>query len=133
MNTHGEIIEFGKHKDELFTRVPVSYLTWMVNQETRQHELARAELERRHHKLPEVELSAHAIDNASLRCRNIWHETSKKDEGLYTWLERMTLEALANGQDAVDEAYMHNGMKLVIVQGAEFPALKTIMAKKTRA
>lgn len=131
VNTHGVTVPFGKHKGELFTRLPVSYLKWMLNQETMKPQwkaLAKAEFERRGDTMPTVELSGHAIDNASLRVRKIWHETAvDKDEGLYTWLMRITLEALAKGERLESGKIKYLGMKLVIEQGAEFPVLKTIM------
>jgi len=130
LNTHDVRIGFGKHKGERVTRLPASYLRWMVNQNTPMADYARAEIDRRGHKLPEVELSGHAIDNASLRVRKIWHQTSLEGEGLHTWLERMTLEALAKGKRLESGKIKHNGMKLVIEQGEEFPVLKTVMRVK---
>lgn len=127
MNTHGMTIDFGKHQGELFTRVPVGYLRWMVNEKTKQADVAKAELERRGDTMPKVELSGHAIDNASLRVRKIWHETREKDEGLYSWLQRMTLEAVEHGELLESGKTKYNGMKLVIAEGEEFPTLLTIM------
>jgi hypothetical protein len=127
INTHGVTMEFGKHRGELMTRVPASYLKWMVNTGAQQSDLARAEIERRGHKLPTVELSGHAIDNASLRVRKIWHETKRDNEGLYTWLERITVEALAQGERLESGKIKYLGMKLVVEEGEEFPVLKTIM------
>ncbi len=127
MNTHGITIDFGKHKGELFTRLPVSYLRWMINENTRQADIAKAEFERRGDTMPKVELSGHAIDNASLRVRKIWHETRGKDEGLYSWLQRMALEALDNGERLKSGKIKYLGMKFVIVEGEEYPTLKTIM------
>ena len=127
MNTHGLKIDYGKHKGELFTRLPVSYLRWMVNEKAPQWEVAKAEFERRGDTMPKVELSGHAIDNASLRVRKIWHETRGKDEGLYTWLQRMTLEAREKGERLESGKIKYKGMKFVIAEGAEFPILKTIM------
>ena len=129
INTHGQRIEFGKHKGELFTRLPVSYLKWMVNENAPQADIAKAEFERRGDTMPEVELSGHAIDNASIRVRKIWHETKGKDEGIYSWLQRMVKEAL-EVNDFHNGKYKHNGMKLVIEQGEEFPVLKTVMRIK---
>ncbi|MCG7932328.1 MAG: hypothetical protein N0E44_20095 [Candidatus Thiodiazotropha lotti] len=127
MNTHGLRIDFGKHRGELFTRIPVSYLRWMVNEKAPQWEVAKAEFDRRGDTMPKVELSGHAIDNASLRVRKIWHETRGKDEGLYTWLQRMTLEAREKGERLVSGKIKYKGMKFVIAEGEEFPILKTIM------
>lgn len=130
MNTHGLRIEFGKHKGELFTRIPVSYLRWMINDKTPQSEIARAEFERRGDTMPKVELSGHAIDNASLRVRKIWHETRLENEGLYSWLQRMTLEAIKQGATIGDRIH-YKGMKFCIADGEEFPVLKTIMRNKS--
>lgn len=71
IDPHGKRITFGKHKGELFTRLPVSYLKWMVNEKAQEWEIAKAEFERRGDTMPLVELSGHAIDNASLRVRKI--------------------------------------------------------------
>lgn len=128
MNTHGLKISFGKHKGQLFTRLPVSYLKWMINEKTIEHEIAKAEFERRGDTMPAVELSGHAIDNASIRCRKIWHESKlSDDEGLYSWLQRLTLEALKDGVKLESGKIKYLGMKFVIHQGEEFPVLKTIM------
>lgn len=127
IDTHGLTIDFGKHKGELFTRLPVSYLRWMVNERSKQWEIAQAEFERRGDTMPQVELSGHAIDRASLRVRKIWHETRNDDEGLYSWLQRMTLEALEHGERLDGGKIKYRGMKLAIAEGSEFPILKTIM------
>lgn len=129
INTHGLKIDFGKHKGELFTRLPVSYLKWMINSSTQQADIAKAEFERRGDTMPTVEVSGHAIDNASIRVRKIWHETKNQDEGLYSWLQRMVTEAL-EANDFRNGKFKHKGMKLVIEQGEEFPVLKTIMRVK---
>jgi hypothetical protein len=130
VNTHGVTLTFGKHNGELLTRVPVGYVKWMMNKpdmEEGWRNLARAEFERRGDTTPTVELSGHAIDNASLRVRKIWHETRGRDEGLYSWLSRITLEALEKGERLDGGKIKYLGMKLVIEQGVEFPSLKTIM------
>lgn len=130
MNTHGKRIDFGKHKGELFTRLPVSYLRWMINNKTQSWQVAKAEFERRGDTMPLVEISGHAIDNASFRVRKIWHETRNDGEGLYSWLQRMTLEAQEHGEILDSGKTKYKGMKLVIKEGDEFPVLKTIMRCK---
>lgn len=127
LNTHSVVIEFGKHKGQLLTRVPVGYLRWMINENSQMAEYAKAEMDRRGDTMPTVELSGHAIDNASLRVRKIWHESRAQDEGLYTWLTRMVHEALENGKRLESGKIKYNGMKLVIRQGEEYPTLVTIM------
>ena len=127
MNTHGVRINFGKHNGELITRLPISYIRWMINSRSRMWEYAKAEFERRGDTMPKVELSGHAIDNASLRVRKIWHETREEDEGLYSWLQRMALEAIEHGEKLDSGKIKYKGMKFVIHAGEEFPTLKTIM------
>jgi len=127
INTHDIQINFGKHKGELFTRLPISYIRWMVNAGAQMADVAKAEFERRGDTMPKVELSGHAIDSASLRVRKIWHETRGADEGLYSWLQRITLEALAQGEKLESGKIKYMGMKLVITKGEEFPTLVTIM------
>lgn len=129
MNTHGLRIEFGKHNGELWTRVPVSYLRWIVNSMDNPdvQAIAYAEIKRRGSTIPKVELSGHAIDNASLRVLEQWQATRRKREGLYSWLERMTLEAISKGEKLDTGKIRYLRMKFVIEQGDEFPVLKTIM------
>jgi hypothetical protein len=90
-------------------------------------DMARAEFERRGDTMPKIELSGHAIDNASLRVRKIWHETRGEDEGLWSWLQRVTLEALEKGERLESGKIKYLGMKFVIREGVEFPSLITIM------
>lgn len=127
INTHGVRINYGKHKGTLVTRLPVSYLRWMINNNAPMVEYAVAELARRGDILPTAEISGHAMDRTSLRVARIWKDNRYEDEGLYTWLMRITLEALTYGEKVSDDTYLYLGMKLVIVQGEEFPVLLTIM------
>ena len=126
MDTHGLKIDFGKHQGEFFTRIPVNYLKWMINNQTKQHLIAKAEFERRGDTMPSVELSGHAIDNASLRVLGIWQEKSQDGEGFYSWLQRITLEAIEHGIEKKGKI-RYIGMKFVVIKGDEFPVLKTIM------
>lgn len=131
--THHVKINYGKHIGTPFTRLPLSYLRWMVNEAAPMHPYAKSELERRGTTMPEIEISGHAIDKASLRVRSIWHQTAlSQDEGLYSWLHRMTLEAIEKGEKVGDGAIHYQGMKLVIEKGEEFPVLKTIMPQKKK-
>jgi hypothetical protein len=128
VNPHGAVINYGKHKGDLFTRLPRSYLVWMINERAPQWEIAKAEFERRGDTMPKIELSGHAIDNASLRVRKIWHETkASQEEGLWSWLQRVSLEALEKGEKLPSGKTKYMGMKFVFEEGEEFPVLKTIM------
>jgi uncharacterized protein (DUF3820 family) len=134
INTHNVRIDFGRHKGELFTRLPVSYLKWMVN-EVVQDDLAKAELKRRGTTTPELDVSGHAVDRASLRCRRIWHETSAKGQGLHSWLVQMSKEALS--ENGGIEAVMNGGgkaeskgMVFVFDLDGQWPVLKTLHRMK---
>lgn len=138
MNTHNLIVDFGKHKGERWTRVPRSYLAWLINQPEvivgmeKNKEIARAELDRRGTVVAsEVEISPHAVDTASLRVRKIWHETSRKGEGLYSWLVRAAQEAI-DSIDGKPERIKHLGISFVFKQGEVFPVLKTVIKSKIR-
>lgn len=139
INTHNLRIEFGKHKGELWTRVPVSYLKWLVNSppfrgDTHSIEIGKAELERRGTFTPTVEISGHAIDRASLSCRKTWHQTAKSDqEGIHAWLCRVAAEALATVPVAelteigAEGRIDHLGLRFVFLFGECWPVLKTVM------
>jgi len=132
IDTHNLRVDFGKHAGELYTRLPVSYLKWMVNVSHSRADIAKAELERRGTVTPDLDVSGHAIDRASLSCRKIWHETRGDDEGLHAWLVRMAAEALE--KDDVDDKgrHRHNGMLLAFEQDGNWPVLKTVMRDKRK-
>ena len=98
LNTHGILLDFGKHKGEPWTRVPVGYLKWILNEmspDDERYKLAESELNRRGDTMPMgIAISNHAIDKASLRVRKAWHTDRGQDEGLYSWLVRISTEAL---------------------------------------
>ena len=127
INTHGLICDFGRHKNFLYTRMPVSYLKWMVNSGHRKADIAAAELKRRGTVTPDLDVSGHAIDRASLTCRKIWHETRGSDEGLHAWLVRMANEAMAKANIDDKGRYHHNGMMLAFENDGVWPVLKTVM------
>ena len=137
IDTHGLIVDFGKHRGERWTRVPVSYLRWLANTaglNGGNADIAKAELKRRGSTLPTIELSGHAIDRASTSCRRIWHETAKdENEGLYSWLVRIAQKALDSTEDGLqdhgepgDFEVKYLGLKLVFSMGEYYPILKTV-------
>lgn len=137
LNTHNEVISFGKHKGELWTRLPISYLKWMLNEmpsDSLNYQMAESELNRRGDTMPrEVEISNHAIDKASLRVRKAWHSDRGQDEGLYSWLVRISTEALElkNKENEQNERMKYKGCVLVFTYGNFFPTLKTVMNDKS--
>ncbi len=128
INTHHMIVDFGKHKGELYTRIPVNYLLWMVNTNHSRVKFAKAELDRRGTALPEIDVSGHAIDRASILCRKIWHHTkADAQEGLHAWLCRVGKEAIEVNDTDNAGRYLYLGMKFVFVQESEWPVMKTVM------
>lgn len=132
INTHGMTVDFGKHRDELYTRVPVSYLRWMINDGHSRSDIAEAELKRRNIDPADrlIEISGHAIDSASLRVRRTWHEDRGKDEGLHAWLLRVCEEALSQFAPDDQGRIHYKGMRLVFQPGELYPVLKTVMRSK---
>jgi hypothetical protein len=131
INTHGMIVDFGRYKGKLYTRIPVSYLKWMVHSCHHHSDVARSEMERRGTVTPTIEISGHAIDSASLRFGKLWRETAKNDnEGLHAWLVRMCEEALTQSKINEEGIVYYGTMKLVFEPG-EWPVLKTVTPYKT--
>lgn len=125
IDTHNKIVNFGKHKGERWTRVPVSYLKWLANETSGQKkEMAMAELKRRGTTTPEtLELSHHSIDRASQITKR-W-----KNRGVCSWLQRIGEEALdkADGKESI----IFRDFKFVFSYGNYYPVLKTItLARK---
>lgn len=131
IDTHNIICDFGRHSGTPYTRLPVNYLKWMVCIRHHHADIADAELKRRGTVTPDLDVSGHAIDRASLNCRKIWHQTSKPDEGLHAWLVRVSGEALAAG-DIVNGKYRHIGMLFALEQDGVWPVLKTVMREKEK-
>ena len=128
INLHEIIWPNGRHKGERLVHIPVSYLKWTANQpDHKMREIALAELQRRGTVTPEIEVSGHAIDRASLLLRRRWHETALDDqEGLHAWLVRKATEAWNQHKQ---EVVVMDGMKFVFEIGALWPCLKTLMPR----
>lgn len=123
IETHHLIVDFGKHKGERWTRVPVSYLRWLANEANgSRKEIAEAELARRGTTLEHtVELSLHAIDRAS-QITDEW-----KEKGVASWLQVIATEALEQAEG--EATIVYNGYKFAFSYGNYYPILKTIMKK----
>lgn len=128
------VFEFGKHKGQPITRVPLSYLKWIANEHGMSEQFrreARAEIRRRGTVEPEIEVSAHAIDRASLRLLEVWQMdsamrmTNGEKEGLHSWLVRKAQAALAEGTQLEDAKMQHDGIVFVFEAGACWPVLKS--------
>lgn len=134
MNTHGWVMPNGKHKGIRITRVPVSYLKWMVNERHTYADEAAAEMQRRGTVTPDIEVSGHAIDRASLFCWKTWRENSSADEGLHAWLVRVAQEALSSGRryPEVPGRILHAGLSFQFEMDGVWPVLKTVFPIKKR-
>ena len=124
---NGIRMNVGRHKGELFTRIPLSYLKWMVNTHHTESRHAEMELKRRGTTTPLLDISGHAIDRASQRHLKIWRATRKENEGLHSWLMRMSTEALQQGQKEPNDRYRYMGMTFVFQLDTEWPVLVTVM------
>jgi hypothetical protein len=126
VNTHGYTMKNGRHAGKLITRVPISYLKWMVCARHSEANLAQAELDRRGTVTPDLDVSGHALDRASLCLLDKWRETKNHDEGLHAWLCRISADALKSGERKNGRIHF-NGMRLVFEEDGVWPVLKTIM------
>lgn len=122
----------GRHRGELITRVPVSYLRWMVNERHQEAEVAAQELARRGTVFPNVDISGHAIDRASLRCLGVWRARRRDGkEGLHAWMTRAAEAAYQKlEKDAV--SVVHDGVRWVFHRGGVWPTVKTVMLPKPK-
>lgn len=131
INTKGLVCNFGRHFGQLYTRIPVSYLKWMVNVEHPNANIAGAELERRGTITPTIDISGHAVNRASLKCLDIWKSDMERGEGLHSWLIRVSEEAFSHfdeedgGTASVKITY--KGMKFIFSIEGRWPILKTVM------
>jgi len=127
VTTHNKRIKTGKHKGELFTRLPVSYLSWMVNVNHSEHELARSELIRRGTVIPVLDVTGHAIDRVSQLGLRVWKKHRIENEGIHSWLHRAASDALMSKQSGENNQYKHLGLVFVFDLGGCWPVLKTVM------
>lgn len=130
MNTHDLICDFGRHKGARYTRLPVNYLKWMVNAEHQHANIAKAELERRGTPTPELDVSGHALDRASVDCLDIYRKTRNDNEGIYSWLCRVSVSALEMPMDSKGN-YRYYGMVFAFERDVCWPVLKTVMREKS--
>lgn len=124
IETHGVRMPNGRHAGERITRVPQSYLRWMIRANHQLADTAQAELERRGSRMPPIEASSHAIDRASQRCLKVWKQTRDGDEGLCTWLCRLGAEALAKAEGA--ETTHYAGMRWTFKYDGGWPVIVTV-------
>lgn len=125
MNTHNLKLDFGRYYGELYTRVHVSYLKWMVQCNHHCSNIAESELKRRGTTTPEIDISGHAIDQASLRILSKWKIDCDMKIGFYSWLCKVAKHAYDKHLDKNNIAIYKN-IKFVFELG-KYPVLKTCM------
>lgn len=127
LSPHGFLLPRGKFTGIRITRVPVKYLLYMVGSMPDLKEVAELELVRRNCLMPKIDVSSHAIDQASLRLNKQWHSLSRKDEGLFSWLLRMGEKALSSGTHVGGDRVAYKKMIFIFDIEPELPILKTVM------
>lgn len=133
VDLHAYVLRWGKkHAGERIVHVRAGYLIWMVSNKAGPWEIAQQELDRRRIVIPEIEISGHAIDSASLRIRRVWHEHREKAEGLHGWLCRMAVEARVEGVKQIEgDVWSYLGVKWVYGLDGRFPVLKTVIPESS--
>ena len=134
------IVQGGPHHGSELSQVPLTYLRWAFN-----HNLtdifvvasdssllpmwaaAQAELNRRGARSFAVEITPHVIDRFTIRFLGAYIKNRQKDEGLFSFLQRVTVDLVNRGQT---EAF---GIKFVIdTKTARVPVLVTVSKKREK-
>jgi hypothetical protein len=139
---HGLVVTFGRYKGERWTRLPLNYLRHAINSlNGPAQNLAKLELERRGITLDaEIEVTAHALDRASLSLLPYWQKTGKPAEGLHSWLTRcasnafgeaeqdatMIIESSVTSEGKPSRTVIAGDVKYVFVLGNYHPILVTV-------
>jgi len=128
IDTHNFGMLDGRHEGERLTRVPLQYLKFLVTSNHEHADYALAEMKRRGTRAPTLDLTAHAIDRASLKCLSVWVSTRREDEGIHSWLVRTAEMALKQGVQMKNDAnvFVYKGMKFVFIFEGKWPVLKTL-------
>lgn len=129
------VIQFGKYKGEILTRLPQGYLRFIVMEKIRGpihlpplNLIAAAELERRGARSDFIEITGHAIDRFSFKYLDRWD----RKVGLYTFIEQQCERAikknrLSKVQKNGSKVYRHLGISWVIKSDLAIPVLKTVL------
>lgn len=129
MSTPEFRLPMGKYKGTLITRVPPGYLKWMISSNHSLAEKAKQELHRRGTIEPNIEVTSHAIDRASLRCFDIYVANRKEGEGLASWMARvgeLALDAMEGGAITENMRVDFDGITWVFDMKFVVPVLKSV-------
>ncbi|GMW01486.1 MAG: hypothetical protein AMXMBFR84_26230 [Candidatus Hydrogenedentota bacterium] len=130
VDPHTYVLKNGRHAGKVLTHVPVDYLKWMVNIRHTEAAAAQTELERRGTVTPDLDISGHAIDRASMYLLDFYRVSRLKDEGLHAWLVAISGLALNHGKrkpgEQGDLQIKFCGIKFCFAIDCEWPVLKTV-------
>lgn len=107
------------------TRVPAAHLRWIVRTEHQLAGWAKEELARRGTVVPDVDITAHAIDRVSTKALDIYRRECREGEGLHSWIARMANAALATAPIEKDH-YLHAGIEWIFDDSGALPVLMTV-------
>jgi len=105
VRTASLIMTFGDHKGEAMGTIPSQYLCWLICNNVRNgikipnenpvcaFYCAQIELDRRAPLVPLLRVLPKVLDKLSMRCIEVWKQSRGPNEGLYSWAERLCLEA----------------------------------------
>lgn len=136
MDTHHARMLFGKFYKERITRVPYSYLLWAVSADcdgevelengktVKASVAAKAEMERRGERLPDICVSMHAVDRFSVKHFALYGIYKKRGEGIYTFLERIA-DKLVKANPG-QKRYRWNGCTFVVEHDGAIPTVLTV-------
>jgi hypothetical protein len=123
-------LSFGKFKNTELTKVPSSYLNWMIVQGHQFAFKAEEELARRGTPCNKtVDIAPHAVDRASQRMMHLWISTQETGEGIYSWLLRRSSAALLamSSQEKKDRKKVeHDGVIFVLDFNTVIPILVSV-------
>lgn len=123
-----EFITFGKHQGERWTRIPISYLRWLIDVGSQWSGDAKKELDRRGTVLEhEIVLTGHAIDRFYLRYNKAGfvRDDIKEMGGIYSSLYKIATEALRQANGAEEVKYKK--LKFIFRYGELDTTLVTVM------
>ena len=75
----------------------------------------------------EIDITRHAIDRCSTRCWRVWRKNKKRDEGIYSWLQREVRTILKRNPTKPIEVKDKNlGMEFVFIHKPKKTVLVTV-------
>ncbi len=121
-----KMVPSGKFKSRFWSEVPVDYLFWAVNSgQKRLGYLAKDELNRRGvFVTKEVKVMPSVIDKVSLELHSEWLNARNEDQGIYSWVKHMAVQALNRKGNHSPVSY--EGLVFYFEFGEIYPVLKGI-------